>query len=144
MLERNAPKLLESLLDEIELRCNPEIGSEEARNFRIGCLSIIAGSMADICVEALNALKRRSCGGVSDEDLAALSTRCLDAIEDEESTAPFGAILAVGEALYAELHPHERNFSEYHRSFVDSINGVDPHYEQCIQLLQQHFPNCLS
>ena len=145
MEERNAPRLLESLIDEIELRCAPEIGAAEAREFRVSCLTLISASMPPSCSEALRVLRNGVLRTISTEALNALDDSCKASIQDLDSnSSSFGAILATGIALYAELHPHEKNFSDHTRSFVDAINGVDPLYEKCIELLQQLFPSCLK
>ncbi len=140
---------LDLLLNDVEINCDPTIGSRECIQFTLDCLKLIRGKLPPIAEQGVSVVsdyleRRTSLQVVLDALLRAweyLKENCKNtSIEDPVVSA----IRAVICALHAQKNPQQRDIVDHLSFFLELVNNVEPHYEEEEALLRTYFAKCLK
>ncbi len=140
----HADRELNELLNEIEERCDPLIGSKESNDFMIECLSLIRHKLPPIALEAIQVLQAHLVGRVTIDTVSDMLARLWRHIDENHKGVDIrhvemSAIRAVIFPLDAQRRAQERDIVDYLSSFLTFINHVEPHLEEEEGLLRKHF-----
>ena len=140
---------LDSLLNIIEMNCDPTIGSSECNRFSLDCLSLIQHELPSIAAQAFTLLTEYINGQARLQTLVDMRIKCWQYLDENHKHAPLhdpvvSAIRAVIFSLQAQQTPEERNFVDHLSSFLMWLNNVEPHFEEQESLLQKHFAQCFA
>jgi len=141
-------KRLDDLLNDIEINCNPAIGSEQCNGFSVECLSLIRHRLPPIACEALDLLKDYRTGRTELESVTKMIVQCWKYLDEKHGGREIhhpevSAVRAVIFPLDAQKHPKDRNIVDHLSFFLTLVNNVEPHCEEEEALLRKHFAECL-
>jgi len=141
-------KELDELLNDIELKCDPPIGSKESNAFMLECLSLIRHKLPPISLEAVEVLQAYFMGRATVEAVNDMRVRCWEHIAEhykgvEASNPEVSAIRAVIFPLGAQREAEQRDIVDHLSFFLMFINQVEPHLDEEERLLRRHFAKCI-
>ena len=142
-------KSLDLLLNDIEMGCDPAIGSEQVNRFSIDCLSLIRHKLPRIAAEGLALTTEYLEGRAPLESVTDMLVKCWQYLKENHEHAPLNdpvvsAIRAVIFPLDAQKHPEKRDIVDHLSFFLMLVNNVEPHFEEEEGLLRKHFAKCLE
>jgi len=140
---------LGALLNDIEQKCDPAIGSKQCIQFMLECLSLIEQKLPSIAVEALTVAKEYLAGRTSLESVSEMRLQCWQYLRQHYPGVLFkhsevNAIRAVIFLLHAQEHPEDRNIVDHLSFFLMLVNDVEPHRKEEETLLPKYFAECLK
>jgi len=145
----NQSKRIDDLLNDIEVNCDPAIGSRACIRFYLDCLRLISHKLPPIAEEGLAVATAYVEGRASVEVVTDAIVKCWQYLDEKHKHAPtsdpnVSIIRAVLFPLYAEKNPEERDVVDHLSLFLAFVNTVEPHYEEQETLLRTHFSDCLK
>jgi|ERR1043166_8204008 hypothetical protein len=144
----NTGKELEELLNDIEEKCNPQIGAKESIDFMLECLSLIRHKLPPASIEAVEVLQAYFMGRVTIEAVNDMLVECWRRIDEDYKgvdarNSEVSAIRAVIFPLNAQRRGQERDIVDHLSSFLTFVNQVEPHLKEEEELLRRHFAKCI-
>jgi len=145
---RNAAQRLDNILNDIEINCDPTIGSRECTQFSLDCLALIRHRLPPIASEAAKIVRRYLENQLSLEDVIDTSLKCWQYLDEHYKNVPItdpsvSSIRAVIFPLDAQKTQERRNIVDHLSSFLELVNNVEPHHMQEEELLRVHFAKCV-
>jgi len=145
----NTDHALNELLNEIEEKCDPLVGSKECNDFMLECLSLIQEKLPPISLEAMALLRGYFVGRITIDAVSDMLVKCWRYIDEnykgvDHGGAEVSAIRAVIFPLDAQRRAQERDIVDYLGSFLTFVNQVEPHPKKEEDLLRKHFAKCMS
>jgi hypothetical protein len=139
---------LTGLLNDIEINCDPTIGSRECSQFSLDCLALIRHKLPPIAEEGLALGTAYLEGRVPVQSVIDMLIKCWQYLAENHKHTPMddpavNAIRAVIFPLDAQKNPEERNIVDHLSSFLEFVNIVEPHHKEEEALLRTCFAKCL-
>src|SRR5581483_2935062 len=130
----DAAEKLGSLLNDIEIACDPTIACEQVNGFSLDCLLLIRHKLPLIARRGLRLASEYLEGRVSLNELSDMLARCWQHLEENrDSLQPndpgASAVRAVICVLYAQQHADARNIADHLGFFLTLVNNVEPHFD---------------
>jgi hypothetical protein len=145
----NPSQKLDDLLNDVEINCDPTIGSRESIRFTLDCLYLILGKLPRIAEQGITVVsdyleRRTSLQSVEDT-----RARCWEYLGQNYKNTSIedpvvSAIRAVIFPLWAQQYPEQRDIVDHLSVFLELVNYLEPHYEEEEALLRTHFAKCLK
>jgi hypothetical protein len=145
----STPQELDLLLNDIEMNCDPTIGSEQCNQFSIDCLSLIRHKLPPIAEEGLTIVTEYLEGRVPLRSVTDMLVKCWQYLKENYNQASpddpvVSAIRAVIFPLTAQKDPQQRDIVDHLSLFLTLVNNVEPHYDDEESLMRKHFAKCLE
>ena len=140
---------LDDFLNEIEINCDPPIGSRACVQFCLDCLALIRGKLPPIAEEALSFATECLEKPVPVSRVNDMLTKCWQFLDENHRDIPIddarvSVIRAAMVPVYCLKHPTTNDVVDHLSFFLKLLNNVEPHFEDEEVLLRQHFANCLT
>ena len=140
---------LDSLLNEIEENCENGVRANQYLSFQGDSLLLIKHKLPAVSLEALNIVRKHLSGQKTLELFQELEIRCWRFLEEnlhgQDLASPqVSATRALVCVLHYERAGDQDDFVGSLSFFLRLANNVEPHQQEQLDLLKQHFAECLA
>lgn len=145
----DASRELDSLLNDIEISCDPPVGAPECNRFSLDCLALIRHKLPPVALEGVACVTAYLAGQIPLQSVTEMRIQCWQYLDENHKHAALddptvSAVRSVISLLGAQDPPERRDIVDHLSFFLMFVNNVEPHFEEEEVLLRKHFAQCLK